>query len=73
MLTNHAAVIRTSGNAACAYCHQRPYCARCHTEDVLPANGIGGIDPSADFGALDGDVDPTGGPHDGRQTACGGP
>ena len=57
MLTNHAAVIRTSGNAACAYCHQKPYCARCHTEDVLPANGIGGIDPSG-VGALDGDVDP---------------
>jgi hypothetical protein len=45
MLLNHAAVIRTSGNAACAYCHQKPYCARCHSEDVLPANGIGGIDP----------------------------
>ena len=56
MLLNHAEVIRTSGNAACAYCHQRPYCARCHSEDVLPANGIGGIDPGG-TGALGVDVD----------------
>lgn len=64
MLTNHAAVIRTSGNAACAYCHQRPYCARCHSEDVLPANGTGGIDPtgtgSTGSGSTDVDIGPTG-------------
>lgn len=62
MLLNHAAVIRTSGNAACAYCHQKPYCARCHSEDVLPANGIGGIDPggAGDTGALDVDAWRTG-------------
>ncbi|HEX2756050.1 MAG TPA: NapC/NirT family cytochrome c [Candidatus Limnocylindrales bacterium] len=59
MLLNHAAVIRISGNAACAYCHQRPYCSRCHSEDVLPANGLGGIDPGG-TGAIDVDVGPTG-------------
>jgi nitrate/TMAO reductase-like tetraheme cytochrome c subunit len=36
MLTNHAAVIRTSGNGACVYCHQPVFCARCHSEPVLP-------------------------------------
>jgi nitrate/TMAO reductase-like tetraheme cytochrome c subunit len=56
MLLNHAAVIRTSGNAACAYCHQKPYCARCHSEEVLPANGIGGIDPQG-TGRLNVDID----------------
>jgi hypothetical protein len=38
MLTNHALVIRTSGAEACAYCHQPVYCARCHTEPVLPGS-----------------------------------
>jgi nitrate/TMAO reductase-like tetraheme cytochrome c subunit len=38
MLTNHAAVIRSSGAAACAYCHQPVYCARCHSEKVLPGS-----------------------------------
>jgi len=65
MLLNHAATIRTSGNAACAYCHQRPYCARCHSEDVLPANGLGGIDPSG-TGAIDIDVGPSTGALPGR-------
>jgi nitrate/TMAO reductase-like tetraheme cytochrome c subunit len=36
MLTNHAAVIRTSSANACAYCHQPVYCARCHKDQVLP-------------------------------------
>jgi hypothetical protein len=55
MMLNHAAVIRTNGNASCGYCHQRPYCARCHSEDVLPANGLGGIDPGG-TGAIERDV-----------------
>ena len=38
MLTNHAAVIRSSGAEACAYCHQPVYCARCHSEPVLPGS-----------------------------------
>jgi hypothetical protein len=36
MATNHAQVIRTQGNTACAYCHQPTYCARCHRQPVLP-------------------------------------
>ncbi len=32
MLFNHAAIIRTTGEAACSYCHQKPFCARCHPE-----------------------------------------
>ena len=48
MLTNHAAVIRTSGAAACAYCHQPVYCARCHSEQVLPGSG-----PIGRTGAID--------------------
>lgn len=65
MLLNHAATIRISGNAACAYCHQRPYCARCHSEAVLPANGLGGIDPTG-TGAIDVDVGPATGLLPGR-------
>ncbi len=38
MLTNHAKVIRETGNEACAYCHQPVYCARCHNEPVLPGS-----------------------------------
>jgi hypothetical protein len=36
MTTNHAQVIRDQGNQSCAYCHQPVFCARCHTEPVLP-------------------------------------
>jgi hypothetical protein len=38
MLTNHAESIRISGAASCAYCHQPVYCARCHSEPVLPGS-----------------------------------
>ncbi len=36
MATNHAQAIRDHGNQSCAYCHQPVYCARCHSEPVLP-------------------------------------
>jgi hypothetical protein len=39
MLTQHAASVRAAGNEACAYCHQPPYCAQCHTDQVLPVTG----------------------------------
>ena len=35
MLYNHAASIKVSGGAACAYCHQPVFCARCHADNVL--------------------------------------
>ena len=38
MLTNHAESIRQSGAESCAYCHQPVYCARCHSEKVLPGS-----------------------------------
>ena len=46
MLTNHAKVIRATGNEACAYCHQPVYCARCHSEPVLPGSA-----PAANSGS----------------------
>jgi hypothetical protein len=41
MVTNHAAVVRTSGAQACAYCHAPAYCAQCHAEPVLPLGPAG--------------------------------
>ncbi len=46
MLVNHAKVSQQTGTAACAYCHQPAYCARCHAEPVLPA-GSGGLSAAA--------------------------
>jgi hypothetical protein len=47
MLTNHAETIRTSGAGACAYCHQPVYCARCHTDDVMPGSSRLHVGPPA--------------------------
>jgi hypothetical protein len=41
MVTNHAAVIRTSGAQACAYCHAPAYCAQCHADPVMPLGPAG--------------------------------
>ena len=41
MVTNHAAVIKTSGAQACAYCHAPAYCAQCHADPVLPLGPAG--------------------------------
>jgi hypothetical protein len=33
MYFDHANVIASAGQQPCAYCHQRPFCVRCHESD----------------------------------------
>jgi len=33
MLFDHKAVIKETGEQPCGYCHQKPFCERCHAKE----------------------------------------
>ena len=39
MLFDHEAVIKETGEQPCSYCHQKPFCERCHEKDKPSPTG----------------------------------